>query len=88
MQQTQQLFNHLDAALLIDAWADLAPRLPAELRSEWQPLVRDAAMGWLAVERARRQESHRRPVGSRARARAIRKLASRGLTADEIRRLL
>lgn len=84
----EQLFNHLDAALLVDAWPDLAPRLPADLRSEWQPLVRDAAMGWLADERVKWQDKHGRPVSRRARERAIRQLASRGLTADEIRRLL
>jgi transcriptional regulator with XRE-family HTH domain len=84
----QQLFNHLDAALLVDAWVDLAPRLPAELRREWQPLVRDAALGWLTDERARWQDEHGKPISRRFRERAIRQLASRGLTADEIRRTL
>lgn len=84
----EQLFNHLDAALLVDAWPDLAPRLPAALRSEWQPRVLEAGMGWLADERARRQHEHGRPVSRRARERAIRQLAGRGLTADEIRRVL
>jgi transcriptional regulator with XRE-family HTH domain len=83
-----QLFNHLDCALVVDAWVDLAPRLPAELRSEWQPLVRDAALGWLAEERARWQDEHGKPISRRVRERAIRQLASRGLTADEIRRTL
>jgi transcriptional regulator with XRE-family HTH domain len=84
----QQLFNHIDGALLVDAWVDLAPRLPAELRSEWQPLVREDAMGWLADERTRWQMKGGKPISRRARERAIRQLASRGLTADEIRRLL
>jgi transcriptional regulator with XRE-family HTH domain len=84
----EQVFNHLDGALLVDAWPDLAPRLPAALRSEWQPLVRDAAMGWLADERARWRGDLGRPISRRARERAIRQLASRGLTADEIRRTL
>lgn len=84
----EQLFNHLDGALLVDAWPDLAPRLPRDLRSEWQPLVRAAGLGWLAAERARWQDEHDRPVSRRARERAIRQLASRGLTADEIRRAL
>jgi transcriptional regulator with XRE-family HTH domain len=84
----EQLFNHLDGALLVDAWVDLAPRLPAELRREWQPLVRDAALGWLADERARWQDEHGKLISRRVRERAIRQLASRGLTADEIRRTL
>ncbi|MBF4763376.1 helix-turn-helix transcriptional regulator [Nocardioides islandensis] len=84
----EQLFNHLDGALLVDAWPDLAPRLPSAIRSEWQPLVRDAAMGWLAGERSKWQDEHRKPISRRARERAIRRLASRGLTADEIRRTL
>ncbi len=84
----EQLFNHLDAALLVDAWPGLAPRLPAELRSAWQPLVLEAGMGWLADERARRQDERGGPVSRRSRERAIRQLASRGLTADEIRRAL
>jgi transcriptional regulator with XRE-family HTH domain len=84
----EQLFNHLDGALLVDAWPDLAPRLPAALRNEWQPLVLAAGMGWLADERARRHEEDKRPISRRARQRAIRHLASRGLTADEIRRAL
>lgn len=84
----EQLFNHLDGALLVDAWVDLAPRLPAELRSEWQPLVREAAMGWLGDERARWQDDQRRPMSRRARERVVRHLAGRGLTADEIRRVL
>lgn len=84
----EQLFNHLDGALLVDVWVDVAPRLPAELHGEWQPLVRDAAMGWLAGERARRQQRRGKPVSRSARKRAIRQLAGRGLTPDEIRRLL
>ena len=77
-----------DGALLVDAWPDLAARLPRELRSEWQPLVLNAGMGWLAEERARWQDEHGKPISRRARERAIRQLASRGLTADEIRRVL
>ena len=84
----EQLFNHLDGVLLVDAWPDLAPRLPRDLRIEWQPLVQAAGLGWLAAERARWQNEHDRPASRRARERAIRKLASRGLTAEEIRRAL
>lgn len=84
----EQLFNHLDGALVVDAWPDLAQRLPRDLRSEWQPLVQAAGLGWLAAERARWQDEHGRPVSRRTRERAIRQLASRGLTADEIRRAL
>jgi len=84
----EQLFNHLDGALLVDAWPDLAPRLPADLRSEWQPLVLEAGMGWLADERARWHDRHATRISRRVREGAIRQLASRGLTADEIRRTL
>lgn len=84
----EQLYTHLDGALLVDAWPDLAPRLPATLRSEWQPLVLTAGMGWLAAERARRRGEGKSPISRRAREHAIRQLASRGLTADEIRRAL
>jgi transcriptional regulator with XRE-family HTH domain len=84
----EQLFSHLDGALLVDAWPHLTPCLPRDLRSEWQPLVQAAGLGWLAAERARWQNEHDRPASRRARERAIRKLASRGLTAEEIRRAL
>lgn len=83
-----QLFNHLDCALLVDAWVDLAPRLPAELRREWQPLVLNAGMGWLAGERARWEDEHPKPISRRTRERAIRELARHGLTANEIRRAI
>ncbi|MFE6647402.1 hypothetical protein ACFVJS_12620 [Nocardioides sp. NPDC057772] len=33
------LFEHLDAALLVDAWPDLADTLPPEIRAAWAPLV-------------------------------------------------
>lgn len=84
----EQLFNHLDGALLVAAWPDLTQRLPADLRHEWQPLVLNAAMGWLAEERARRQDKHGKPISRRARERAIRQLAERGLGPKEIRRAL
>lgn len=82
------LFNHLDGALLIDAWPDVAPRLPPELRQEWQPLVLTAGLGWLDAERARWQRQRKKKVSRQARERAIRQLADRGLTPDEIRRVL
>lgn len=84
-----QLFTHLDGALLVDAWPDVAPHLTEQLRSHWQPLVFAAGEGWLDEYLiASLQEGRPKPVGRQARARAIQRLADRGLTADEIRRVL
>ncbi len=65
----------------------LARRLPPGLRRHWQPLMLSAGMGWLADERASAQAG-RKPASHQARERAIQRLAERGLTADEIRRVL
>ena len=35
----EQLFTHLEGALLVDAWPDVAPRLSAVLRRQWEPLL-------------------------------------------------
>lgn len=84
-----QLFEHLDGALLVDAWSDVVGHLPKALRTVWGPLVHHAAEGW-AEERliAGLQNRRPRPVSPRARARAIKRLADRGLSADEIRAAL
>lgn len=84
-----QLFDHLDGALLVDAWPDVVPRLPAQLRKLWGPLVFQVAEGWgdehlVASLRAGRPK----PISARARARAIKRLAEYGLTIDEIRAVL
>jgi hypothetical protein len=79
----ERLFNHLDGALLADAWPEIAPRLPTALSSEWQPLVLDAGMGWLDAERAHWREGRSSPVSRQARARAIRQLATYSLAADD-----
>lgn len=84
----ERLFKLLDAALLVDAWPDVVPRLPALLRSERQPLLLTAGVGCLDAERARRQDEHNRPISRRAQEGAIRQLAGRGLKATEIRRLV
>ena len=84
-----QLFEHLDGALFVDAWSNVAPHLPEALRTAWGSLVHHAAEGW--VEEfliAGLQDGRPRPVNPRARARAIKRLAERGLTADEIRAVL
>jgi hypothetical protein len=84
-----QLFEHVDGALLTDAWPDVGPHLPEQVRKAWAPLVFHAAEGWaedylIASLRAARPPK----VSSRTRARAIKRLAERGLTADEIRAVL
>lgn len=84
----EQLFTHVDGALLVDAWPDIAPRLAADLRRHWQPLVLAAGMGWLDAERARVRDGRAIPASRGARERAIQRLAALGLTADEIRRVL
>lgn len=69
--------------------ADLHPAHRRALRTVWGPLVHHAAEGW--VEEfliAGLQDGRPRPVSPRARARAIKRLAERGLTADEIRAVL
>ena len=84
-----QLFEHLDGALLVDAWTNVAPHLPKTLRTVWGPLVHHAAEGWAEeLLIAGLQDGRPRPVSPRARARAIKRLAERGLTADEIRAAL
>ena len=84
-----QLFEHLDGALLVNAWPDLVAHLPEALRTVWGPLVHHAAEGWVDKHLiAGLQEGRPRPVSPRARARAIKRLAERGLTADEIRAAL
>ena len=45
-------------------------------------------MGWLGDVRASLQDKHPKPASRQARARAIQQLADRGLTADQIRRVL
>ena len=84
-----QLFEHLDGALLVDAWSDVVGRLPKALRTVWGPLVHHAAEGWAEEFLiAGLQDGRPRPVSPRARTRAIKRLAERGLTADEIRAVL
>ena len=84
-----QLFEHLDGALLVDAWSDVVGLLPKALRTVWGPLVHRAAEGRLEEFLiAGLQDRPPRSVSPRARARAIKQLAERGLTADEIRAAL
>jgi len=84
-----QIFEHLDGALLVDAWSDVVCRLPEALRTVWGQLVHHAAEGWVEESLiAGLQDGRPRLIGRRARARAIKRLAERGLTADEIRAVL
>lgn len=85
-----QLFKHLDAALLVDAWPAVAPRLSPELRGLWAPLV--YAAGEAAIDRlliASLRAGARDPALSpRRRKNLVKRLKDRGLSADEVRRLL
>ena len=83
------LFEHVDGALLVDVWPDVVPLLPAPLRKLWGPLVFQAAEGWVDEHLVASLRAGRpKPVSPRARARAIKRLAEYGLTADDIRKVL
>ena len=84
-----QLFEHLDGTLFVDAWPNVVAHLPEDIRRHWAPLVRsvaEAGLDDLLVVSLRKGRP--RPVNQKARARAIERLAARGLTADEIRAVL
>ncbi|MDQ4114539.1 MAG: helix-turn-helix transcriptional regulator [Actinomycetota bacterium] len=88
-----QLFEHLDAALLVDAWPDLADTLPPEIRTAWWPLVgqtADQAVEDLMVADAREWgQDYRRRTATRAKKlRVFRRLAAYGLDPDQIRVLM
>lgn len=85
-----QLFKHLDAALLVDAWPAVAPRLNPELRGLWAPLVYaagDAAIDQLLIT-SLRASTRNAPLSPRSRKNLIERLKERGLSADEVRKLL
>lgn len=85
-----QLSKHLDAALLVDAWWAVAPRLSPEPRGLWAPLV--YAAGRTAIDQlliATLRAAARHPALSpRSRTRLVERLKERGLAADDIRELL
>lgn len=84
-----QLVAHLDAALLIDAWRDIAPLLPEPIRHAWGELVGSTIDGWFSdTFRADWEAGRPKKPGKAARERAIRRLADHGLSADEIRAVL
>ncbi|MDN5896557.1 MAG: helix-turn-helix domain-containing protein [Nocardioides sp.] len=83
-----QLFTRLDGVLLVDLWPDLVPHLPSKLRDEWRPLVTEATEGWFIEQLRAGRPVPPKPVGSKVRERAIRRLAEHGLSADEIRAVL
>lgn len=81
-----QLFTHLDAALLVDAWPEVAPRLSPELRQLWRPLVYaagEAAIDHLLIASLRADRPE--PLSRQAQSRLIERLATQGLTAEQIR---
>lgn len=85
-----QLFKHLDAALLVDAWPAVAPRLSPELRGLWAPLV--YAAGEAVIERlliaGLRSGTPDPLLSPRRRKNLVRRLKARGLSADDVRKLL
>ncbi|MFT4011782.1 MAG: helix-turn-helix transcriptional regulator [Nocardioidaceae bacterium] len=83
-----QLISHLDGALLVDAWGEIAPHLPTRLRDAWQPLVTKATEGWLIDQLRAGLTIPPKPASPKARERAIRRLAEHGLTEEEIRAVL
>lgn len=85
----EQLFTHLDAALLVDSWPNIAPRISPELREFWQPLV--YAAGEAVIDQlliAGLQAGRTAPLGRQTRERLVERLVARGLTAQQIRQLL
>lgn len=85
----EQLFTHVDGALLVDAWSDVAQGLSLDLRHLWHPLVYaagEAVIDQLLIAglQARRPKSLTR----QARERLIERLAAEGLSAEQIRQEL
>lgn len=88
-----QLFEHLDAALLVDAWPDLADTLPPEIHTAWGPLVgqtADQAVEELLIADAQEWvKDYRRRTATRAKKlRVFRRLAGYGLAPDQIQILM
>lgn len=85
----EQMFNHLDAALLVDAWPVVAPRVSPQLRGLWAPLV--YAAGEAAIDQlliASLRVARRAPSSRRARKQLVERLATRGLNAEQTREVL
>lgn len=84
-----QLVEHLDGALLIDAWRDIAGHLPKPIREAWGDLVGRTIDGWFMDSFQTDWKAGRQKLVSKAaRRRAIQRLADHGLSADEIRAVL
>lgn len=85
----EQLLAHLDGALLVDAWPQLAASLHTDVRQAWAPLIDSTLDDWL-IARLRDQEARRlrKPLSRQARGRAIRRMFEYGLTQDQVRAAL
>lgn len=85
-----QLVRHLDSALLVDAWPAVAPRLSPELRGLWAPLVYtagEAAIDQLLMASLRAGKTNP-PLSPCRRRSLVERLKDRGLSAEDVRRLL
>lgn len=90
---SEQIFEHLDGALLVDAWNDLTD-LPPQLRAEWLPLVDDAYTDMIdarLIQELRARHPGKAPspgTQTRRLKRLVRRMAERGLAPDEILQVL
>lgn len=85
----EDLLARLDGVLLVDAWPEIAPSLHESVRNAWLPLIAHAYEAQIDAEliEGLRARSVRRP-GRRALKRAVIRMVERGLTYDEIVRVI
>lgn len=86
------LFDHVDGALLVDHWAQIAGSLDPAIRRAWAPLIgraiTDIVDAYLIASLRAGRPKRRLPLGRRGRLALIERLAARGLDPDKIRTLL
>jgi transcriptional regulator with XRE-family HTH domain len=85
----EELLTRVDGVLLIDAWPEIAPSLHPTVRNGWWPLIAHAYEAQLDAELIASLRAVRpRQPGRRALKRAVVRMVDRGLTYDEIARVL